>query len=162
MTKEIPLTQGYVALVDDEDFEWLSKYSWSVQLSDSNAYAVAHYPISYSPKVRMHRIILGVEKGMEVDHIDRNGLNNQRDNLRIVTRQQNACNQGKKRGEYISKYKGVSKDKRLKYRQWQASIIIKGKEKYLGIFYTEEEAARAYDKASLEYHGEFGRRNFND
>ena len=158
MTKGIPLTQGYVTLVDDADFEWLSKYKWCAHKVHSSVYAVS----SGYPQLSMHRLITQAPRDKEVDHINGDGLDNQRCNLRIVTRQQNLCNRFKKIGLGTSQYKGVWFNSKLKAKPWIAVIKVKNERMFLGTFATEEEAARAYDAASLKYHGEFGRRNLYD
>lgn len=96
------------------------------------------------------------QPGFIVDHRDHEGLNNTRTNLRLATRSQNSCNNKKTRGR-SSKYKGVSRDKR---GYWRAKIHFKGKHIFLGYFDNEIDAARAYDKAAKELHGEFAVLNF--
>lgn len=103
---------------------------------------------------KLHRLLLqlSTEDDFEVDHIDRDTLNNCRSNLRLCSREQNTHNQGKK-GNNTSGHKGVSWDKRV--RRWQARIMKEGHSKHLGYFETKEQAAEAYNKAALELHGEF-------
>lgn len=155
--KTIPLTQGKVALVDDEDFEYLSQFKWAAHKTGPNLYADRYSAINgHGGRIQMHREIMCFPKGMEIDHIDHNGLNNQKNNLRVCTRKQNAANT-KSYGK--SKYRGVFID-RDKYIR--AAIKIQDKYTYLGSFKTEIDAAMAYDKMAKKYYGEFANLNFKD
>lgn len=158
--KEIPLTQGKVALVDDDDFEWLNQSKWLAKTSFGLWYAVNRTTVAGKPTVvLMHRLITSAPIGMEVDHIDGDGLNNTRRNLRIVTRNQNRFNL-RLRADNKSGYKGVFCDKRT--GRWCAHIGFYGQRKNLGYFATPEEAARAYDIAACELFGEYARLNFKE
>lgn len=138
--KEINLTQGKVALVDDEDFEELSQYKWFAQKAVNTFYAERVDMTTGKPKkIKMHREIMKTHKGMETDHIDHNGLNNCKSNLRNVTHRQNGQNRGEDKS---SKYAGVSWHKVS--MKWSARIRINKKRKYLGYFDTELEAHHAY------------------
>ena len=156
--KEILLTQGKVALVDDEDFEVLNKVKWAAHKMSNIFYAARNgTPINGKQKtILMHREILRPPKELHVDHVDHNGLNNQRHNLRIATRSQNMHNQGK-RINNTSGYKGVCWDKQNK--KWRTQIKLNGKIIFLGYFPTKEDAHTAYVKACHKYHGEFARPN---
>lgn len=151
--KFIPLTQGKVAIVDAEDYDWLSKYKWHASKKEYNWYACRNYNRSI---VGMHQVIMNAPKGMLVDHIDHNGLNNRRSNLRVCTSSQNHQNRERTRG--TSKYKGVYREKR--YRKWCASIHFEGRNYYLGSFSNELDAAKAYDLKAAELFGEFAYLNF--
>ena len=157
---EIELTQGKVALVDDEDFEWLSEYKWCLGIDKNTCYARrSQFQKDKSPlTIRMHREILGLHKGSRghVDHIDGNGLNNQRSNLRVCTNQQNCWNRSPRKNT-TSKYKGVSWQSRSK--MWKATITCKHKAHFLGYYKNEEDAARAYDKIAIRLFGEFAKTN---
>lgn len=141
--KEIPLTQGKVALVDDEDFEYLNQWKWYA-LKTGNTYYVrtAIYPKGEKGKqklIQMHRLIMKPPDHLEIDHINRNALDNQKHNLRFSTRRDNCCNTCKN-----SKYIGVQKHR----NKYQAKINFNGNEyKFLGMFKTPEEAHNAYLKA---------------
>ncbi|MHC4655116.1 MAG: AP2 domain-containing protein [Planctomycetota bacterium] len=106
----------------------------------------------------MHQVIMGTEEGKVIDHINSNGLDNRKANVRFATPQQNGWNQRKQRGNYSSKYKGVHWEK--KRNQWRARITFKGRVVPLGRFDTEEEAGRAYDGKARELFGEFASLNF--
>ena len=154
---EIKLTQGYVALVDDEDFVLISKYSWHVQKEGRNIYARTNIPALKKYRgVLMHILLMGKKPGLELDHINHNGIDNRRKNLRHVTRQQNQHNR-RHHLHTSSKYKGVSfyKGKGI----WVAQINKDNIRFYLGTFPTQKDAALAYDKKSQELHGVFGNRN---
>lgn len=125
MTKKIPLTQGKFALVDDEDFEYLSQWKWHASKYSNSYYACRTIN---SNKVLMHRFILNAQKELEVDHIDGNGLNNQKLNLRIVTHSRNMQNR-KNNSNNKSGYKGVFFNKREK--RWMSQIGENGKKKHL-------------------------------
>jgi hypothetical protein len=168
--KTIPLTHGLVAIVDDEDYEKLSALSWHSfkPRKALTAYAkTARKQINYdkrgSPSL-MHRIILGLtDPRIKVDHIDRNGLNNQRSNLRIATQLQNMANQKRRKTQASSsKFKGVffSRGEYALRKPWRAMIKINYKTIHLGRYTTEIEAANAYDVAAKKYHGEFACTNF--
>ena len=159
--KEISLTQEKVALVDDEDYERLSKYSWQYEKRKGMARRLARFPEVLVPTaIAMACEILQTRK--LVDHKDRNPLNNQKSNLRLCTDAQNQQNKKKSEGT-SSKYKGVYFRKYNK--KWQAYIgfqdIFGGKGRtQLGTFSIEEDAARAYDKAARQSFGEFACLNF--
>lgn len=155
--KEIILTRGMVAMVDDEDFEYLNQQKWYAAKSSKTFYARAR-PKKYGKHIHMHRLILGVtEPNLFPDHRDKNGLNNQRSNLRIATRSQNNAN---KKPIGVSKYLGVFYQRMATNRPWYSRILKNGVNKYLGSFETEKQAASAYNQAAKEIHGEFA--NFND
>ena len=140
--KEILLTQGLSALVDDEDFDSLNVFKWFAMKYDNTFYAGRKSPkINGQQTILMHREIMNTPEGMETDHIDRDGLNNQRSNLRIVTRQQNQFNRNAKGYHF---YKPTQK--------FRAYIKLNGKKIYLGYFETALEAHEAYLKAKKIHH----------
>lgn len=142
--KQIKLTKGKYALVDNEDYEWLNQWKWSV---NSN-----NYPSRYEKKefITMHRFIMKPPKGMQVDHKDGDRLNNQKFNLRICTPSQN-CSYRKASTIAKSGYRGVTKHN----DKWRARIEINGKKKHLGLFSTAKEASIVYKKAAKVYFGDF-------
>ena len=157
--REIQLTQGMVAKVDDEDYERLSRHKWYANKSYSVWYArrVEKLPDGKWVTIRMHREIMGAKPGQQLDHIDGNGLNNTRSNLRFATNQENARNRGF-RSDNTSGFKGVSwNDQRGK---WTAYIRLNGKQKHIGVFDSVVKAACAYDAAALDAYGQFARLNF--
>lgn len=153
--REIPLTQGKVALVDDADYDKLIQYNWFAQRIRHHWYACRRGGRTY-----MHREILGLSPIEQCDHIDGNGLNNQRQNLRLSTATQNQGNRRKLTTETFSQYKGVSRYKRGNAKPWQSYITREHKTKHLGYFATEIEAAHVYDTAARVLFGPFARCNF--
>lgn len=145
MTKEIVLTQGRVAVVDDEDYEMLVRGSrWCV--SDGYAFNAA--------RGRMHRVILNAPAGVMVDHINGDKLDNRKENLRLCTNSTNQANRKTRRG--VSKFKGVVLERRKNGRVfWKATIVFEGKAEYLGSFATDLEAAAAYNIAAVAKFGDF-------
>lgn len=164
--KVIKLTRGRVALVDDEDYEELSKYKWHAIKGNSTWYATRSVYLGGGRKNRitksiiMHRQIMGAENSSEIiDHVDHDGLNNQKNNLRNTTYNGNNKNKSSKKTESsTSKYLGVNFDKNR--NRWRARIRVNDKEIYIGRFKCEIEAAKAYDKAARKHHGEFANPNF--
>lgn len=151
---------GRVALVDDADYELLTRYRWSIleaaEPHPTGPYARAHqYPDGSRTEVLMHTLLTGWPR---VDHQDGNGLNNQRQNLRPATASQNGANRRPVSG-CSSQYKGV----RLQPRtgRWQARIRFQGDLRHLGSFADEAAAARAYDTAARELFGAYARPNFH-
>lgn len=162
--KEIELTQNQVAFVDDEDFDRLNKLKWRTE-KVIKSYGIVYYACRTTPKTTsnkrgyefMHTLIVGkLTKGFETDHIDGNGLNNCKSNLRIVTTAQNSMN-AKKAANKSSIYKGVCFHKREK--KWYAYIRKNYKLISLGYFNEEIEAAKAYNEKAKELFGEFANLN---
>ena len=151
--KKIKLTQGQFALVDDSDYNELSKYNWCALKDHNGNFSAITIPI------RMSRLILGLKFGdpRQADHKDRNTLNNRQDNLRICSQQQNNMNQ-KSRSNSTSKYKGVSWD--TASQKWRCQISINKKKKHLGYWNIEEVAALRYDMVAIREFGEFAVLNF--
>lgn len=151
--KQIPLTKGKFALVDDEDYEFLMQWKWHFQ---ARGYAVRASERPIQKKIWMHRVINNTPDAMQTDHIDGNRLNNQCVNLRTVN---NACNQmnRKKSPNKSSVYKGVCFD--VKNKKWEASIKTDGKKISLGRFTSEILAAKAYNASAIKYFGIFSNLN---
>ena len=157
--KTIPLGKGHVAIVDDEDYERLSKFHWFSYKGNSTTYAQRHkigIPRNGSrPLILMHREIMHVsDPKVMVDHKDGNGLNNQRSNLRICTNGQNKQN-GTVYKNSKTGFRGVTYRKDL--NKFRSKISFNGKEIHLGYFDTALEAAQVRDRKALELHGEFAR-----
>jgi hypothetical protein len=161
--KEIPLTQGKVALVDDEDFERVSQHKWYAHKSRRSWYAKT--AIRRGKQISMHHFLVGDAMGKEIDHKNGNGLDNQRGNLRPATDSANRQNAPKQVGRSgipcSSPYKGVyRKSLGNRGKEWRACIRVKGRSYGLGSFTDERSAARTYDQAAMHYFGEFARTNF--
>lgn len=143
----VALTRAAVAFVDAADVPLIGGRVWSLTGNKGIKYAETR-------QCRMHRLLTGVSGGFVVDHKDGNGLNNRRANLRICTRAENSRN-SKPKWNRASKFKGITKNK----TRWCATIKLNRRIIHLGYHDSEESAARQYDKAALELHGEFALTN---
>jgi hypothetical protein len=147
MSKSIKLTQGFETIVDDDDYEYLSRFPWRAKKSRKHWYVVrTAYPGKRT--IRMHREIIKPDDGLEVDHINGNTLDNRRSNLRAATRQEQQQNAGPRA---YRRYKGVARMR----SKWAAVLVI-------GLYDTEEEAASARDRVAKYAHGDFAYLNFPD
>lgn len=160
--KLIPLTQGQHAMVDDADYEELSRFKWCAHRNSkkvNNPFYVVRgirLPSGKRTMVLMHRVLLDAPANIQVDHVDGNPLNNQRSNLRLASASQNQHNRAVQKNN-TSGYKGVSWHKT--HCKWRAKIRYAGKYLHLGYFDTAEEAAEHYDFAAVMYHREFAQTN---
>lgn len=154
----VPLSKGYIAIVDDED-AWVLRFRWHA----SEKHRVDGTKVIYAradvdgKKVGLHGLLLGSVEGFFVDHRDGDGLNCRRGNLRQASKSQNGGNR-RKRGDCNYRYKGISKLPNRK-SLWRADICINGKGTYLGCFKSDTEAAIAYNRAAAHHFGEFARLN---
>lgn len=153
--KEIVLSNNMIALVDDADYELLKGFKWHYKPSRHTGYAYMNIKKANGKKTtkKMHTVIMNTPAGFQIDHKDRNGLNNQRENLRVATSGQNQANIGKQERTTSSRFKGVGWDSHRK--KWNAHIKIDQVMKNLGRFEKEEDAARAYNEAARVAFGEF-------
>jgi len=147
--KKIKLTRGYEAIVDDSDFEDVSKYRWYY----AHGYAVRTVYNNGKPyQLRMHRLLLNTPNGMDTDHVNRNRLDNRRKNLRVASRSENVAN------SFVTKqnksgYKGVSWKK--SNSKWCAQIRFNNKVFHIGLYSDIKKAAKAYNKVAKKFFGKF-------
>lgn len=158
---QIRLTRGLVATIDEQDAH-LAKSKWNVLPSKGSGFYAKRAPTKEERarglnNVLLHRVILDAPAGVDVDHINGDGLDNRRANLRLATESENLRNQGKHKNNK-SGYKGVH----LYKGKWVAQIQHHGRHHHLGVYDDPVEAARAYDKAANELHGTFAKPNFPD
>lgn len=151
---EIPLTRGLVAVIDDDDVELVQPYSWRALKGRHTHYAMRGSADRDAAPLYMHSVISGYRL---TDHINGNGLDNRRANLRPATETQNLANQ-RKRGGGSSQFKGVTWDRDRNL--WLAQIQVGGRNRSLGRHRSEEDAARAYDDAARDAFGQYAAINF--
>lgn len=151
--KEIKMSKGKVMLIDDSDYGLMSRFAWSWFKSRNTYYASTD--IGGRCRILAHRLILGAKQGQLTDHIDGDGLNNQRSNIRLCSRSQN-CQHTKIRMDNRTGYRGVHK----LAKGFVAKIRSNGERHYLGYFPTAIEAAQVYDIAARKYHGDYASLNF--
>lgn len=152
------LTKGYYTKVDPEDYDWLDSFKWYTNDGGNNPYAYRGIAVPKTRKIQqipMHKQVLDIiQSDLTVDHKNGDTLDNRKNNLRLATRQQQAINRGM-RSDNKSGYKGVYW---LNYaNKWRAQIKHNGKRISLGVYENVEDAAEAYEKAAIEYHGEWRR-----
>lgn len=155
--KEIQLSKGFVTVVDDEDYEYLSQWKWKAIDKGNHVYAARTKRCGprkegKSKTIYLHRSLIECDS-LIVDHINLNSLDNRKQNLRVSNKSQNISNQKKRKSKTSSKYKGVGWNKQR--NKWKATICKNYKIYHLGFFSKELEAARAYNRAAVELHGEF-------
>lgn len=155
--KEIQLTQGKVALVDDDDFDHLNQFTWNAQKIHNNWYACRSVWTPKRKGISMHRQLMNIWDGkVLVDHVNKNGLDNRKSNLRLCTASQNCSNKRSYTGS-SSRFLGVTYVKKRK--KWRAAIHKGEVKKFLGEYMIEEDAALAYNNAAKIFHGEFANLN---
>lgn len=169
--RTIALTRGYVTVVDDTDYAFLSQWRWRAlvqgQAPNLRVYAVSAVVRDDGTRneIRLHRVLWqhangAIPRGAEIDHREPGqfgGLDNRRSNLRLTTKALNQANSRKGRNN-TSGFKGVWWQKQA--RLWRADLIVNGRKRHLGYFQNKEDAARAYDRAAVEAFGEHARVNF--
>jgi len=154
----IELTQGYKAVVDEDDYEFLNQFKWHALIQGENIYACRYQTRNKKQRyVRMHRAILGVyNSSIDVDHINRNTLDNRKSNIRMALHYENLRNRSKQKNN-TSGYKGVSWHKQL--RRWSVRIKHNGKYHSIGTYYDKRDAALAYNVAAHIFHNKFANKN---
>lgn len=163
--REVVLTQGFVAIIDEADWPLVSQFKWHAAKSSYGDYYYAAACIARSraeaigckKHFKLHQLLMGFP-GLLIDHRDGNRMNNRRSNLRVATIAQNSRNSSKPRVPCSSRFKGVSWHR--KHQVWQVFIQVNRKNKFLGHFKDEEEAGRVYDIAARFHYGQFARLNF--
>ena len=160
---KILLSQRKFALIDDEDFNLVNQYRWFADKQRNTYYAIANIRklSGIRTTVKMHRLIMSAKLGEEIDHEDRNGLNNQKYNLRFCSNMENQHNQRKPKSyndhKTSSKFKGVSWNK--SNNKWKTRIMKNNKSIYIACFISEIEAAKAYNEVAVKYFGKFANLN---
>jgi len=155
------MAQPKYAKVDPADYKRLREYEWIAKKGRNSFYTVrytAKNKAGNAGRIYMHKEIIKVPQQMVVDHVNHDGMDNRRANLRAATRAQNIRNRKKFCNSSGSKYKGAYENK--KQKRWIARIMFEKKSIYLGCFRNEIDAAKAYDRAAMKYHGEFASPNF--
>ncbi len=153
--KQIPLSQGKFALVDDEDFETVNRWKWFYCVTKGGK----PYVVRGSSPRYLHRVIMDAQPGERIDHISGDTLDNRRSNLRRCTQSQNVANSRLSK-DNIHGFKGITySNDHGRRRRWHARITHNYKKIYLGRFETKEEAAKAYNAKALELFGPFARLN---
>lgn len=151
----ITLTRGYTSIIDAVDAPLVKDHNWCALVGANNIYGMRTVLENGRTKtILLHRVIMSADKGIHIDHIDGDGLNNRRSNLRFATPSQNMQNKRKK-ANGTSRFKGVSWDK--SHNKWRSQIRLNGVVYKLGTFDDEELAHKAYCIASAKFHGEFGK-----
>lgn len=160
----INLTQGKIAIIDDEDFDRVSRFKWYYRgrygdRANEQGYALrtVREPGKKQTTISLQRFVMNKPEGFEVDHINGDRLDNRKSNLRLATKSENSHN-SQKRKNNTSGFKGVHFKKET--GKFGATIHTEGKQKYLGYFETAIEAAKVYDEAARHLYGEFARLNF--
>ncbi len=153
----IALTCGTYAIIDTDILSTLNLYRWFLVACKTGTRYARRYENGQT--IYMHREIMNAPAGMEIDHINGNGLDNRSENLRVCTKAQNQQNSKKRKGK-SSVFKGVSWE--MDRRKWRATIVVNKQRICIGRFISEIEAAKAYDVEALCYFGEFARINFKE
>ncbi len=156
---KIPLSKGKFAIVDDVDFELVNRYKWHTKDTKTGKRWYANRSVWGPPRknILLHRFLLNPKPDEQCDHINGDGLDNRRSNLRIATNSQNNMNRQKQSGKYSSHFKGVTWHKLG--NKWMAQIHFNNKILYLGLFLNEIDAAKAYNLAASKYFGEYANLN---
>lgn len=153
----LPLSRGYFAMIDAEDADRVSPWLWSVLERPGRSSYVLRREKGLGT-VYLHRFLMNAPPGLQVDHVDGDGLNCRRGNMRLCTASQNQMNRANARSEKSSRYKGVFWSKH--HRKWIAQIKLDYVGRCIGRFDSEDDAAMAYDAAARETFGAFARLNF--
>jgi hypothetical protein len=154
--KLIPLSKGRTTIVDDEDYDFLNQWKWS--LGSGGRARRSGYKNDDTKTISMSRVIMNAPKDKYVDHINHNKLDNRKSNLRLCTNTENQYNMQSRRG--TSRFIGV--DFKKSFQKWRSRISVNGKRIELGYFDSEIIAAIFRDEAAKEHHGEFANLNFPD